>query len=117
MKSFSVAEMGLNPWVNLILAGCFEMGFTTCMKLSDGFTRWPWVAGFLGFAVLSFACLSASLSEIPLGTAYAVWTGLGAFGTAVIGILFFNEPVSAARIILLLLLIASIVGLKAFSNA
>lgn len=117
MKGWGVSALGFNPWVNLILAGFFEMGFTTCMKLSDGFSRWPYVLGFLVFAGFSFAFLSASLVEVPLGTAYAVWTGLGAFGTALIGIAFFQEPADWPRIFLLMLLIGSIVGLKVVSKA
>ncbi len=116
MKEWGVSAFGFSPWVNLILAGFFEMGFTTCMKLSDGFSRWPYVVGFLIFAAFSFAFLSASLAEVPLGTAYAVWTGLGAFGTALIGIVFFRESADWARIFLLLLLIGSIAGLKFVSE-
>ena len=74
--------MNLNPWVSLLFAGLFEIGFTTCMKLSEGFTKTAFVAGFVFFAVLSFSCLSDAAKVIPLGTSYAVWTGLGAFGTA-----------------------------------
>lgn len=109
--------MNLNPWVSLLLAGLFEIGFTTCMKLSEGFTKTAFVAGFVFFAVLSFGCLSDAAKVIPLGTSYAVWTGLGAFGTALVGVFFFNDPASPARIALLILLIGSIVGLKLVSDA
>lgn len=100
-------------WILLVIAGCFEVGFTTMMKLSDGFTKvWP-TLGFLFFAILSFVVLNRALAEkIPLGTAYAVWTGLGACGTAVIGMIFFGDPVSVARIILLCTLVGSVIGLK-----
>ena len=107
--------MNMNPWLSLLFAGLFEVGFTTCMKLSDGFSKWPWVAGFLLFAVFSFSFLSEAAKIIPLGTSYAVWTGLGAFGTALVGVFFFNEPATPARIALLMMLIGSIVGLKLVS--
>ncbi|NBQ53149.1 MAG: QacE family quaternary ammonium compound efflux SMR transporter [Proteobacteria bacterium] len=109
--------MNLNPWASLLFAGLFEIGFTTCMKLSEGFTKATFVAGFVFFAVLSFICLSHAAKVIPLGTSYAVWTGLGAFGTALVGVFFFNDPASPARIVLLILLIGSIVGLKFVSDA
>lgn len=102
-------------WVYLFFAGLFEIGFTTCMKLAQGFTKvWPSI-GFFIFAILSFTSLSLSLKSIPLGTSYAVWTGIGAFGTALIGIVFFGEPADFWRIFFLLLLILSIVGLKVAS--
>ena len=103
-------------WLMLVIAGCFEFGFTTCMKLSDGFTRlWPSI-GFLICSVASFWFLSRATRTIPLGTAYAVWTGIGAFGTALIGIAAFKEPVSAGRIGFLALLLGSIIGLKLVSS-
>jgi quaternary ammonium compound-resistance protein SugE len=102
-------------WFYLILAGLFEVGFTTCLKLSDGFSK-PWPAlGFLLCAVLSFWLLTKAIQAIPLGTAYAVWTGIGAFGTAVIGICVFGEPATAMRLVFLMLLIGSIIGLKLVS--
>ena len=98
-----------------MVAGLFEIGFTTFLKLSDGFTKlWPSL-GFLVFAAISFLLLTVALRVIPLGTAYAVWTGIGALGTAVVGILFFEDPVSVLRIIFLMLLIGSIMGLKLVS--
>lgn len=108
--------MNINPWSALVLAGLFEVGFTTCMKLSLGFTKWTFVAGFVLFAVLSFTFLAEAAKVIPLGTSYAVWTGLGAVGTALVGVLFFNEPAGFARIVLLTILIGSIVGLKFVSD-
>ena len=98
-----------------MVAGLFEIGFTTFLKLSDGFTKlWPSL-GFLVFAAISFLLLTVALRVIPLGTAYAVWTGIGALGTAVVGILFFEDPVSVLRIMFLMLLIGSIMGLKLVS--
>ena len=88
-------------WILLFLAGLFEVGFTTAMKLSDGFTKlWPCIA-FAVCAVSSFALLTIAIRTIPLGSAYAVWTGLGAVGTIVIGIAFFNESADASRLFFL----------------
>lgn len=102
----------MSPWAFLFTAGILEILFTTFMKLSDGFSRKGPVVGFLVTAVCSFYCLNRSLSHIPLGTAYAVWTGLGAFGTVVVGMIFFKDPVSWPRVLLLLCLIGSVIGLK-----
>ena len=99
----------------LIVAGLFEVGFTTCMKLSNGFTRPGPSIAFLIFAVGSFVLLARATTVIPLGTAYAVWTGIGAFGTAVIGIVFFRDPATLGRVFFLALRIGSIVGLKLVS--
>lgn len=103
-------------WFYLFLAGGLEVGFTTFLKLSDGFKNLWHTAGFLIFSALSFLCLSKSLSEIPIGTSYAVWTGIGAAGTAVIGILFFSDSVSFWRVFFLVLLIFSTIGLKLVSD-
>lgn len=101
-----------NGWFFLIIAGFLEMGFTTFLKLSDNFRR-PWYAvGFLILAFFSFLALSSSLRSIPLGTAYAIWTGIGAFGTALIGIFYFGESADFWRLFFLLSLIGSIIGLK-----
>jgi len=102
-------------WIYLAIAGIFEIGFTTCLKLSDNFSKlWP-VIGFLVLGGISFWLLSLSMKTIPLGTAYVVWTGIGAFGTALVGIFFFNDPSSFWRMFFLLTLVASIVGLKLVS--
>ena len=102
-------------WLYLLLAGLFEIGFTTCLKLSASFTRlWPSL-GFLLCAAASFWLLTRAIQTIPLGTAYAVWTGIGAFGTALIGIFVFGEPATALRLVFLTLLIGSIIGLKLVS--
>lgn len=102
-------------WLYLFLAGLFEIGFTTFLKLSDGFGRlWP-TAFFLLFALASFWLLNKSLQGVPLGTAYAVWTGIGAFGTAIVGILLFGDPLTSWRLLFLALLIGSIIGLKVVS--
>lgn len=99
-------------WLYLLFAGALEVSCTTAYRYTDGLTRlWPTVLFFaLGFA--SFFCLNRSLATIPIGTAYAVWTGIGAAGTALIGVAFYGEPASAARMALLALLIGAIIGLK-----
>ena len=103
-------------WAYLVLAGIFEIGFTTSLKLSDNFSKvWPSVS-FLVLSILSFYFLTRATQTIPLGTSYAVWTGIGALGTAVIGIVFFMEPVTALRIFFLLMLISSVIGLKLVSS-
>jgi len=99
-------------WFYLFLAGIFEVGFTTFLKLSDNFTHWKPTVAFLVLAVFSFAALSTSLKGIPLGTAYAIWTGIGAFGTALIGIAFFGESTDVWRLFFLFALIFSLIGLK-----
>ena len=99
-------------WLYLIVAGVFEIGFTTCLKMSDGFSKlWPSV-GFFVCSILSFAFLTMAMKTIPLGTSYAVWTGIGAFGTAIVGIAVFSDPVGFWRIFLLACILGSVVGLK-----
>ncbi len=102
----------MNGWFYLIVAGCFEIGFTTFLKLSQNFTKIPYTIAFAICAMISFGLLNKSVTMISLGTAYAVWTGIGAFGTAVIGFAFFKDPISFGKIFFLSMLIASIVGLK-----
>jgi quaternary ammonium compound-resistance protein SugE len=103
------------PWVYLLLAGLFECGFTTCLKLSDGLTRLGWTVGFLVLSVVSFGLLTLAAQKIPLGTAYAVWTGIGAVGTAAIGIVWFKDPATFWRLFFLVTLIGSLIGLKLVS--
>ncbi len=102
----------MNSWLALVFAGCFEIGFTSCMKLSDNFSSLPYTIGFSISCILSLYFLNKSLADIPLGTAYAIWTGIGAFGTAIIGMIFFKDPVTMSRSIFLMILIGSILGLK-----
>lgn len=99
-------------WLWLILGGCFEVGFTTCLRFVDGFRNIPWTIAFLVCVTLSMALLEIAARTIPMGTAYAVWTGIGAIGTVVIGILLFGEAASAVRILLLFGIVACIAGLK-----
>lgn len=99
-------------WVWLILGGVFEVGFTTCLRFVDGFRNLPWTAGFLGSVTLSMALLEVASRTIPMGTAYAVWGGIGALGTVIVGIIWFGEPINAARLLLIVGLIGCIAGLK-----
>ncbi len=103
-------------WLILILAGLFEVGFTTCLKLSDNFKHLNWSIGFFVSITLSFVLLNKASQTIPMGTAYAVWTGIGAAGTAIIGIIFFREPAEFLRLLFITTLIASVAGLKLVSN-
>lgn len=103
-------------WIYLIIAGALEIGFTTCLKLSGNFTNLKWSAGFLICAVLSFLFLNKATVTLPMGTAYAVWTGIGVVGTVVIGIVFFKEPFNFLRIFFITTLIISILGLKFFAE-
>lgn len=88
------------------------MGFTTCLRYVEGFTNLAWTAGFLVSVTLSMALLELAARTIPMGTAYAVWSGIGALGTVMIGMLFYSEPVSALRIALIFGVVACIAGLK-----
>lgn len=99
-------------WIYLLIAGILELGFTTSMKLSNNFTNYKWVAVFIACIAASFYCVNKATQTIPLGTVYAVWTGIGAFGTVIIGMIYFNEPVNFWRIFFISTLILSILGLK-----
>ncbi len=103
------------PWLLLTLAGILEIVWAIAMKYSEGFTKWvPTVVVFTaGFG--SFYLLSAAVTKIPIGTAYAVWTGIGAAGTATLGMLLFAEPRNALRLVCIVLIVAGIAGLKVFS--
>jgi quaternary ammonium compound-resistance protein SugE len=99
-------------WVYLVLAGLFEVGFASTLKLTEGFTKlWPSLI-FATCLLLGFVFLEKSLKEIPIGTAYAVWTGIGAVGTAIVGILVYKEPATALRLFFIATLVGSIIGLK-----
>jgi quaternary ammonium compound-resistance protein SugE len=97
----------------LVLAGVFEVAWAIGMKASDGFTRlWP-TAGMVAAMLVSMWLLTMAVKTIPLGTAYAVWTGIGAVGTAIIGILAYGDPAGAVRVIFLSMTVVGIVGLSA----
>lgn len=102
-------------WIYLLLAGLFEIGFTLALKLSEGFSKlWPSVA-FVVLGAVSFLLLTRAINTIPLGTAYAVWTGIGAIGTVLVGIIWFGDPASGLRLFFLATLLCSLVGLKLVS--
>ncbi len=106
-------------WIILIIAGLFEVGFATCLgkaRLTSGMTAIGWYGGFLLCLTISMLLLIKATQELPIGTAYAVWTGIGAVGTVIMGILFFKEPADFWRLFFITTLIASIVGLKVVSH-
>jgi quaternary ammonium compound-resistance protein SugE len=99
-------------WIILIIGGLFEVGFTFCLKKCDNFHNLPWSIGFFVCITMSFLFLNKAIQTIPIGTAYAVWTGIGAVGTVIAGILFFKESAEFWRIFFIATLITSIIGLK-----
>lgn len=102
-------------WFILIIAGLCEVGFTFCLgkaKTATGVLYWEWMGGFLLFTVISMWLLAKATETLPVGTAYPVWTGIGAVGTVLVGIIFFHEPVTFWRLFFITTLIASVVGLK-----
>ncbi|HET8753874.1 MAG TPA: multidrug efflux SMR transporter [Salinimicrobium sp.] len=106
-------------WWYLILGGLFEVGFTTCLgkaRETSGQISLFWMIGFFACLCLSMFLLFKAIQTLPIGTAYAVWTGIGAVGTVLIGIFLFKEPASFWRVFFLFTLIASIIGLKFVSN-
>jgi quaternary ammonium compound-resistance protein SugE len=106
----------LKAWIILLIAGFFEVVWAVGLKSTQGFTRlWPSL-GTVAAMAISFVLLSQALKTIPLGTGYAVWTGIGAVGTVLLGMIFFNEPREIGRIVCLLLIITGIVGLKLVSS-
>lgn len=99
-------------WIILVLAGLFEIGWAIGLKYTEGFTRlWPSVGTAVAM-VISLGLLGIALKSLPVGTAYAVWVGVGAVGTVILGIVLLDEPVNAARLISVTLIVAGIVGLK-----
>jgi quaternary ammonium compound-resistance protein SugE len=99
-------------WLVLVAAAVFEIGFALSLKPSEGFSRfWP-TAGVLVFGVISVVLLSRTLDRLPVGTAYAVWTGLGSLGVVTLGIVLFGEPLTPARIACITLIIAGVAGLR-----
>ena len=106
-------------WVILIIAGLFEVAFATCLgkaKESTGATAIWWYVGFVVALTISMSLLIKATQTLPIGTAYAVWTGIGAVGTVLIGIFVFKEPADFWRVFFIFTLISSIVGLKAVSH-
>jgi quaternary ammonium compound-resistance protein SugE len=106
----------LSAWTALVLAGLLEIVWALCLKYSDGLTRlWPSVAMVAAIAA-SFGFLGMSLRAVPFGTAYAVWTGIGAAGTVIVGMAAFGEPADAFRLCCLVLIVAGVIGLELASN-
>src|SRR5690554_1655948 len=106
-------------WILLIIAGLFEVAFAACLgkaKFATGMMATYWYGGFLVCLAISMILLVKVTQQLPIGTAYAVWTGIGAVGTVLIGIFVFKEPASFWRVFFLFTLIASIIGLKFVSN-
>lgn len=106
-------------WILLVIAGLFEVAFATCLgkaKEATGTETIYWYGGFLICLAISMVLLVKATQELPIGTAYAVWTGIGAVGTVLIGIFIFKEPATFWRLFFIMTLIASIIGLKAVSK-
>lgn len=106
-------------WILLIIAGLFEVGFATCLgkaRTVTGAASVYWMIGFFVCLSISMLLLYKATQTLPIGTAYAVWTGIGAVGTVLMGIIFFKEPADFWRLFFITTLIASIIGLKAVSS-
>ena len=100
------------PWLILVAAGLLEILWATALKQSDGFTQlWPSVIG-VGGALLSFVLLAVALRDLPAGTGYAVWVGIGAVGVSIAGTIAFGDALSAARVLFLSMIVVGIVGLR-----
>jgi quaternary ammonium compound-resistance protein SugE len=105
------------PWLLLVLAGLSEVAWAIGLKYTDGFTRlWP-TLGTVAAMVISLGLLGLAMKSLPVGTSYAVWVGVGAVGTAILGIVLLGEPATAGRLVSLGLIVAGIVGLKLASPA
>jgi quaternary ammonium compound-resistance protein SugE len=99
-------------WIYLLIAGVFEIGWAIGLKYTEGYTRLIPTVLTVGAMIASVVTLGLALKEIPIGTGYAVWTGIGTVGTAILGIILFGEPATALRLMCIGLIIAGIVGLK-----
>ena len=99
-------------WVWLIIGGLFEVGFTTSLRFVDGFRNGPWTLAFLVSVAISMALLEQAARSIPMGTAYAVWGGIGAVGTVMVGMAYFDEPATIIRLLLILIIVAAIAALR-----
>ena len=99
-------------WIYLLIAGLFEVGWAIGLKYTEGFTRLLPSLWTVASMVISFVLLGLALKTLPVGTAYAVWTGIGAIGTAMLGIYLFEEPATALRLVCIGLILSGIVGLK-----
>lgn len=102
-------------WIILIIAGIFEVAFASCLgkaKLATGAAVYSWYAGFIIFLAISMLLLMKATQTLPIGTAYTVWTGIGAVGTVLVGVIVFKDPVTFWRIFFITTLVGSILGLK-----
>ena len=99
-------------WLLLIVGGMFEVGFTTSLRFVEGFRNLHWSLAFLASVTLSMGLLERAARTIPMGTAYAVWGGIGAVGTVAVGMAFFDEPTTTIRLLLILAIVAAIAALK-----
>lgn len=99
-------------WLLLIIGGLFEVGFTTSLRFVDGFRNVPWTLAFLVSVGISMVLLEVAARSIPMGTAYAVWGGIGAVGTVIVGMIWFQEPATTIRLLLILAIVAAIAGLR-----
>jgi quaternary ammonium compound-resistance protein SugE len=99
-------------WFWLILGGLFEIGFTTSLRFVDGFRNLPWTIAFLVSVGISMALLELAARQIPMGTSYAVWSGIGAVGTVLVGMVWFDEPATTVRLLLILAIVAAIAALR-----
>ena len=102
-------------WLLLFLGGLFEVGFTTALRFVDNFRNLPWTLAFIASVTASMGLLQVAARTIPMGTAYAVWGGIGAVGTVIVGMAFFDEPATLVRLLLILAIVAAIAGLKLFA--
>ena len=100
------------PWVWLVVGGLFEVGFTTSLRFVDGFRNLPWTLAFLVSVAISMVLLEVASRSIPMGTAYAVWGGIGAIGTVAVGMMWFAEPATTLRLLLILGIVVCIAGLR-----
>lgn len=103
-------------WIFLFFAGLLEVFWSTCLKLSEGFSVLKFSILTVGGMILSFLFLAQATKQLPLGTSYAVWTGIGALGAVIVGIVLFKESLSPARLVFAALLLIGIIGLKATSG-
>ena len=99
-------------WVLLLLAGVAEIGFAICMKLAKGFTEWFPSVGVVVFGGTSLALLTFAVKSLPIGTSYAIWTGIGAAGTAALGIVALGESTDATRLVFMAVAIGGVIGLS-----
>lgn len=114
MSSFTPSAA--QAWVLLLVAGVLEVGWAVGMKSTAGFTRWGPSVAVLATALLSFYLLALAMKTLPVGTAYAVWVGIGAVGAAVLGIALLGEPPSLPRLVSVLLIVAGVIGLRVFAD-